>query len=61
MLEFSLHGNFADEIADILVGRQIPFLFVTGYDESLFPDYRDVPPFAHNALQSAIEALLPHG
>jgi hypothetical protein len=48
LLDFNLHGKFADEISDILMRRKIPFLFVTGYDESSF------------ALQGAIEALLPH-
>lgn len=65
LLDFSLHGKIADEIADILIGRQIPFLFVTGYDKSSFPDYHDIPrltkPFVPSDLQSAIEVLLPHG
>ena len=64
LLDFNLHGKFADEIPDILIRRKIPFLFVTGYDESPFPYYQDIPvllkPFAPGALQGAIEALLPH-
>ena len=43
LLDYSLHGKFADEIADILIRRKIPFLFATGYDESSFPDYHDIP------------------
>lgn len=65
LLDFSLHGKCADEIADIFIARQIPFLFVTGYDELSFPKYHDVPllmkPFEIGALQRAIEALLSGG
>lgn len=61
VLDFELAGVFADDIADILIRRKIPFLFVTGHDKSSFPAYCDIPflkkPFLSSALQNAIEAL----
>src|ERR1700704_2018016 len=38
VVDLNLHGVFADEVADILTLRKIPFLFVTGYTE--VPDRR---------------------
>src|SRR5580704_5752633 len=33
LLDLNLHGVFAGEVADILSRRQIPFLFISGYDQ----------------------------
>jgi len=63
LLDLELQGKIADEIADILIRRRIPFVFVTGQDKSSFPAYRDIPfltkPFEASALEHAIDALLP--
>jgi CheY-like chemotaxis protein len=62
LIDAKLQGRYAGEIADICASREIPFVFVTGYDEIPFSGYRDVPlvakPFLPSDLQHAIEALL---
>lgn len=62
LLDAKLQGKYAGEIADICVRRKIPFVFITGYDEIPFPNYRYVPlvakPLTLSVLQHAIETLL---
>lgn len=44
ILDINLRGDMVFPIADALKGRDIPFLFATGYDESVIPPrHRDVP------------------
>jgi FixJ family two-component response regulator len=33
LVDLNLHGVLSHEIADILSQRQIPFIFITGYNE----------------------------
>jgi CheY-like chemotaxis protein len=37
MLDVNLGGDRVDEVAAVLAGRQIPFLFTTGYDPKTLP------------------------
>lgn len=37
ILDVNLAGEKVDPVADILLDRQVPFLFVTGYDKLSFP------------------------
>jgi CheY-like chemotaxis protein len=44
ILDINLRGKMVFPVADALKERGIPFLFATGYDESVIPPrYRDVP------------------
>jgi DNA-binding response OmpR family regulator len=62
VVDLNLHGVFAEEVADILALREIPFLFVTGY--SHLPDHRFrhisvlTKPFQIVDLHRAVENLL---
>ena len=44
VLDVNLNGEKVYEVADALIGREIPVVFVTGYDRPSLPSrYRDVP------------------
>ena len=38
VLDVNLHGEMAFPVADLLIERGVPFVFTTGYDESIIPD-----------------------
>ena len=61
-LDRKLDGVASDTVADILLGRQVPFTFLTGCAEIADGRYRGVPllekPFLMNALGSAVTAML---
>ncbi|MGJ4887615.1 response regulator [Bradyrhizobium sp. HKCCYLR20261] len=38
VLDVNLRGEMAFPVADLLVERGVPFVFTTGYDESIIPD-----------------------
>jgi chemotaxis family two-component system sensor kinase Cph1 len=65
LVDLNLSGSLATPIADILSRRQIPFLFVTGYNELPIRSYRDVgvlhKPFPVTDLRNAIEIMLTRG
>jgi CheY-like chemotaxis protein len=56
------HGALSSPIADILVERKIPFLFVSGYREVPEVRFRRVPvlqkPFSLEGLRLAVEQML---
>jgi two-component SAPR family response regulator len=60
-LDLNLHGICAGQVADILIRRQIPFLFITGYDRSP-RGYENIAvltkPYQSTDLRRAIEALV---
>ena len=63
ILDVNLNGEFSFPVADALVARRIPFVFVTGYDESVTRDrYPDVPkcnkPYVIGSLLTMIKPLL---
>ena len=44
VLDIALDGDKVYDVADALIGRNVPILFVTGYDRSDIPSrYADVP------------------
>jgi CheY-like chemotaxis protein len=62
IVDLRLHGIFAGEVADILARRQIPFLFVTGYDRPPPGFHEGVgflnKPFVIDDLRRAVQGLL---
>ena len=63
ILDVNLDGQEIFPVADILAGRSLPFVFVTGYGERSLPDrYRDRPalqkPFQAEQLSSTLSGLL---
>ena len=64
ILDVNLDGKEIYPVADILMKRGLPFVFVSGYGEgSLPPDYRGRPalqkPFQIERLRTALAALAP--
>lgn len=63
VLDVNLEGNFSYAIADAMVQRDVPFLFVTGYDGWALPEqYRDTPrvakPFTMQTVVHRIADLI---
>jgi CheY-like chemotaxis protein len=62
LLDLNLHGILADEVADILVRRDIPFHLVTGYSDPPPARHKNVEvlqkPFQQNDLRLAVEGML---
>ncbi len=63
ILDLNLAGEHADPLADLLLARGIPFVFITGYQrDSLDRRYANVPvlqkPIDAGALESVLLALL---
>ena len=62
VVDLNLRGVFAEEVADILVFRKIPFLFVIGYSEVPDRRFREIPilakPFQILDLHRAVDDLL---
>ncbi len=63
ILDVNLDGQEIFPVADILAGRSLPFVFVTGYGERSLPDrYRNRPalqkPFQAEQLSATLADLL---
>jgi CheY-like chemotaxis protein len=63
VLDVNLDGQEIFPVADILIKRNVPFVFVTGYGESSLPDaYRGRPalqkPFQTERLEQTLAAML---
>ncbi|WP_244505168.1 response regulator [Pelagibacterium luteolum] len=60
ILDVNIQGNRAFAVADILMDRNIPFVFATGYDASEIPAaYANIPVFQKPVTTSDIaQALL---
>jgi CheY-like chemotaxis protein len=63
ILDVNLDGQEIFPVADILAGRSLPFVFVTGYGEHSLPErYRDRPalqkPFQAEQLSATLAGLL---
>lgn len=63
VLDVNLRGEEAFPIADALIARGVPFLFATGYQETVLPErYRDYPraekPFDPDLLARSLPTLL---
>ena len=64
VLDISLDGDNVYEVADALIERDVPILFVTGYDRSDIPSrYAEVPicqkPIGADAVIAALERIVP--
>jgi CheY-like chemotaxis protein len=63
LLDVNLNGYTVDAVADALVGRNIPFVFTTGYGQQGVPEaYRDRPmlqkPYQIEQLSRALARAL---
>jgi DNA-binding response OmpR family regulator len=63
IIDLNLHGIFSGEVADTLSRRQIPFLFISGYDRPP-PGFHDGvgflnKPFQLDDLRRAVQGLVP--
>lgn len=62
VVDINIDGQIADAVADKLMDRGIPFLFVSGYARQLGLRYSGVPllrkPFSFDDLHRAVEELL---
>ena len=75
ILDINLHGEMTFPIARVLKERDLPFIFLTGYDSAVVPkEYAAAPvlqkPFSDEELTSVLQQLLdrrgsnaavPHG
>jgi CheY-like chemotaxis protein len=64
ILDVNIDGHQVFPIADILRGRKLPFIFITGYGARGLPDaYRDTPtlqkPFQMQDLKATLARVLP--
>ena len=61
ILDVNLDGQEIFPVADILAGRSLPFVFVTGYGERSLPDrYRDRPALQKPFQAEQLSATLAH-
>jgi DNA-binding response OmpR family regulator len=62
VVDINIDGHLADAVADKLIERGIPFMFVTGYARQLGLRYSNVPllkkPFSFDDLHRAVRSLL---
>jgi DNA-binding response OmpR family regulator len=64
LLDVNLDGGRVDDVADILTGRNVPFLFVTAYGrDNLPPSHREAvvvnKPFSDADLMREVRLLAP--
>jgi CheY-like chemotaxis protein len=61
LLDLNINGSYATEVADRLRAREVPFIFVTGYQRPAGLRYRDVAilhkPFTEIQLRMALISL----
>lgn len=63
LLDFNLGGSLADPLADLLIARGIPFVFITGYQrDGIDRRYANIPilqkPIEPDALERVLVSLL---
>lgn len=63
VLDINLHGKMVHPVADVLQERGVPFVFATGYDQSVLPErHQNTPrwekPFDPNALVRTLPKLV---
>jgi DNA-binding response OmpR family regulator len=65
LLDWGVDAGGSGAVADILIERGIPFVFVTAHKEIGDGQYRDIPivskPFSMESLGSALEKALRRG
>jgi DNA-binding response OmpR family regulator len=64
VLDVNLLGQRVDAVASVLAGRNVPFLFVTGYGREVLPrSFREAvmisKPFNDGELLKAVSQLVP--
>lgn len=64
LLDINMNGELAYSVADEVAARRIPFIFLSGYSSSTFPErFRDVPtiskPCDPAILMKKLSQLLP--
>ncbi len=60
VIDLNLKGDHGFPVADALADRQVPFVFATGYDETVIPDrHRDVKRWEKPFDMDALLADLP--
>jgi two-component SAPR family response regulator len=58
IIDINLGGEFVYPVADVLVARNIPFVFVTGYGvESIEPRFGGVPMIKKPVQRQALETI----
>jgi two-component SAPR family response regulator len=63
LLDFNLAGELADPLADLLIARGVPFIFITGYQrDSIDRRYANIPvlpkPLEAESLERVLVSLL---
>ena len=62
VVDINISGQVADAVADKLIERRIPFLFVSGYEKMRGARYASIPflrkPFTPDDLHDAVERVL---
>ena len=63
ILDVNLDGEMSWEVADLLLGKSIPFIFTTGYDASILPArFANIPivrkPFTDEELREMLFAAI---
>ncbi len=65
VVDINISGLVATAVADKLIERKIPFLFVSGYEKMRGTRYASIPllrkPFAPEDLHGAVERVLRGG
>jgi CheY-like chemotaxis protein len=63
VLDINLAGEQVYPVADVLAGRRLPFVFVSGYGDAIPHEYADHPklgkPFTKEQLRRALAAVMP--
>jgi DNA-binding LytR/AlgR family response regulator len=59
VLDVNLRGKFVYPVVDVLRGKGVPMVFITGYDdEAISPGYRDIPCLRKPvAIERVIDAI----
>ena len=64
VVDINISGQVATAVADKLIEREIPFLFISGYEKMRGSRYASIPllrkPFEPEDLRDAIERVLRH-
>jgi len=59
LLDFNLAGELADPLADLLIARGVPFIFITGYQrDSIDRRYANIPVLAKPLEAESLERVL---
>lgn len=54
MLDVNLGGQMAHPVADVLLTRGVPFLFMTGYDQTTLPEQYAAVRYLQKPIESSV-------